>query len=394
MGNLEQDVLCDESIKPATYCRYVDAIYVVVRDEEQLLCLKHRMEQRSVLKFTYELNVERTIPFLDVLVENQDGNYVTKVYRKPTDKGQCLNARSECPSQYKTSVIRGAIRRAHRICSSWQLFDEELGRSKQILINNGYSNSEFDQEVGIFLQQIHRKDEKDKKSDEKKRIKVYYKNQMTDAYKVDERVLKDIIKRNTKCSQENIDLTLCIYYKNQKTSNLLMRNNLNPNKELKCTNVIYKFTCPHEDCLLRSNVTYVGNTATTFSRRLTMHLANGAIKHHMASEHNTILTRDQLTENTAIVKRVPDINRLQIAEAILIMITKPIINRQDTGLSGTLRLFSELHSRSTIHDQDLSAPSSVRNETQPENIFSQSAASNSRNLDTTRYTLRSQTRLH
>jgi hypothetical protein len=126
-----------------------------------------------------------------------------------------------------------------------------------------------------------------------------------------------------------------------------------------------------------------------------MHLASGAIKHHMTSEHNTLLTRDQLTKNTTIVKRVPDVNRLQIAEAVLIMTTKPVINRQDTGLSRTLTLFSEQqHSNSSIHEQDHSEHPRVLGLTQSENIFSQSAANRSRILDTARYTLRSGTRFN
>ena len=51
-----------------------------------------------------------------------------------------------------------------------------------------------------------------------------------------------------------------------------MKNNINKNSDLKTTNVIYEFTCPNEELMLRPNVNYIGNTITTLSRRLTMRL--------------------------------------------------------------------------------------------------------------------------
>ena len=56
------------------------------------------------------------IPFLDVDIKLQDGQCVTDVYRKTTNDGKLLNAKSECPDRYKSSVIVGGIRRVHEIC--------------------------------------------------------------------------------------------------------------------------------------------------------------------------------------------------------------------------------------------------------------------------------------
>ena len=107
---------------------------------------------------------------------------------------------------------------------------------------------------------------------------------------------------------------------------LLMKNNLNKNYDLKTTNVIYKFICPNEECSLRPNVNYIGNTITTLNRRLTMHLNNGAIKYHMATTHNSVLNRELLVDNTKIIKRNSDVNQLQISEAIIIKLTNPTMH--------------------------------------------------------------------
>jgi len=339
VGNLENKTLNENpSLKPEMYSRYVDDIFIVVNNEDQIKNLKSKLEQNSKLKFTYELNINNKLPFLDVLVDNNNESITTKVYRKPTDKGRCLNASSQCPERYKTSVIRYNIRRAHKLCSSWQSFHEEIQNSKQILINNGYSNTNFDEELNKYLEQQNKNRSE---TPCKTKISLYYQNQMNTGYKIDERILKNMIKKNVQCTNNDDQIELRIYYKNKKTSNLLMKNNLHSNTDLKSTNVIYKFTCPDRECLLSPCNKYIGLTTTTLSRRLTMHLYNGAIKKHLNDEHNTTVSRSILVDNTEIVNRVNDVNRLQLTEALLIKTTKPSINIQDTGFCRTLKLFSE-----------------------------------------------------
>ena len=99
---------------------------------------------------------------------------------------------------------------------------------------------------------------------------------------------------------------------------MLMRNNMSSKSDkLKCTNVVYQFSCPFEDCRLRG-INYIGVTTTSLSRRLTMHLQDGAPKQHMTQTHQTTLTRKLLTENTTIIKSQHNKARLLISEALLI----------------------------------------------------------------------------
>ena len=87
MAHVENLVLNDPEIAPATYVRYVDDVFVDVRGQAHLLSLIAQFEANSVLHFTYEMSINGTLPFLDVLVESRDGRYVTDVYRKPTNAG-------------------------------------------------------------------------------------------------------------------------------------------------------------------------------------------------------------------------------------------------------------------------------------------------------------------
>merc|ERR1712228_450412 len=117
--------------------RYVDDIFIQVNDIADIIQLKQIFEQQSVLKFTYELNTNNKLPFLDVNVTSTSNNgFKTTVYRKPTNIGTCLNANSESPDQYKSSVISNFIHRTYKITQNWSDFHLELQHIKQMLINN------------------------------------------------------------------------------------------------------------------------------------------------------------------------------------------------------------------------------------------------------------------
>ena len=83
---------------------------------------------------------------------------------------------------------------------------------------------------------------------------------------------------------------------------------------------------------------YIGFTRTTLSRRITMHLQNGALSSHATSSHGESVNREQIVSNIKIIRQEHDINRLMILEALYIKEFNPKINRQHTGKSRTLYL--------------------------------------------------------
>jgi len=82
----------------------------------------------------------------------------------------------------------------------------------------------------------------------------------------------------------------------------------------------------------------MGITTTSLSRRITMHLQNGAIKSHFQEHHNSQPTRECLVQNITILNRVKDKRRLTIAEALLIKENKPELNTQQTSSDRVLKL--------------------------------------------------------
>ena len=61
---------------------------------------------------------------------------------------------------------------------------------------------------------------------------------------------------------------------------------------------------------LTSHLSCIGMTTTTLSLRLTMHLASGGPKQHALTNHHMPLTREELVNNTKIIFRESNNNKL------------------------------------------------------------------------------------
>ena len=100
-------------------------------------------------------------------------------------------------------------------------------------------------------------------------------------------------------------------------------------------------------------------TTTDLSRRLTCHLNNGAPKTHMRDVHDQILSREDLVQNTVILKHCSDKQRWQIYETLYIYQIKPTINQQITGSYKSISI-----QRSTQYDTKY-RPQSTRTRAAP-----------------------------
>ena len=190
-----------------------------------------------------------------------------------------MNAVGNAPTKYKTSVIKGFLYRAKTLCSDRADMMLEIKRTKQILVNNGYSNSAIDKEIKTFLQNMNK--ERSRNQESGTTHTVYYRNFMNNQYKKGKEVLKEILHENVTFKNKDDKLKLIVYYKSTKTSNLVMKNNLAKKpRELMKTNVIYDYRCIKGGCehLPDRNATYTGLTTCTMSRRLAHHQQDGAIQ--------------------------------------------------------------------------------------------------------------------
>ena len=130
--------LFSQTQKPQTYFRNVDNTFSMFNHEAEadefltkLNCL------HPSLKFTFEKEKDKCLPFLDVNVERTDIGFETSVYRKPTFTGQYLRCEPFSPLKREINLISALVHRALMICTKRRL-NEEIERIKKILLGNGY----------------------------------------------------------------------------------------------------------------------------------------------------------------------------------------------------------------------------------------------------------------
>ena len=330
MCNLENKAFTELTTKPPIYCRYIDDCMLGINNINELHNLKSYFEENSILNFTYEIETNKKLAFLDVLLHRRNDHVDTTVFTKTTNTGECLNFQSLCPLKYKISVIKTFLHRSYAINSNWSLFHADLQRIRQILVNNGFPISMIDKQVAIFL---------DKKftpnlvqcSDN---ITLFYRNQYNSQANADEKYISTVIHKYLKPAQQHKKINVQIYYKNKKLKSLFITNK-HHNSDAG-DHVVYEYRCKESSC---NAATYIGYTTCSLAKRFYYHNQSGSIFHHNRRVHNCKPGSKQLRECTTILYRNSNKQDLLIAEALLIKENKPSLNEQDEGQQRILQIF-------------------------------------------------------
>ena len=170
----------------------------------------------------------------------------------------------------------------------------ELDFVTQQLVDNGYSNRDIQCVIKKTLDQWYNHENRPDDGRQKKKIKLYYRNFMHSNYKRDEAVLREIINNNVSATDPDSSMNLIIFYRNRKTSQLIMKNSPPTNSDpLKRHSVVYRILCPVNGC----NHSYIGMTTIKLSKRLTVHLQEGNFHQHYMRHHGA-LQRPLLLQST------------------------------------------------------------------------------------------------
>ena len=79
---------CPLEFKPVVYRRYVDDIFILCRSQEHISMFQDYLNAKHKnISFTSELEIDGKLPFLDILINREEGKFVTNVYRKATFTG-------------------------------------------------------------------------------------------------------------------------------------------------------------------------------------------------------------------------------------------------------------------------------------------------------------------
>ena len=184
----------------------------------------------------------------------------------------------------------------------------------------------------LTIQSISGSDRGQTPSDHRGVCEIFYLNQFSDNYKIDENALRKIIKNHV-CQIET-KIKLSIYYKSRKISNLIMKNNLSENRisHGDRSHVIYEFTCSLGECMSTKN-SYIGMTKCTLRERLSKHKQRGSIYNHLFTKHGCQLETNDLLDNTKILYSCKSGENIFTYEALHIKKLKPTLNTISNGFS-------------------------------------------------------------
>ena len=111
---------CLLEFKPVLYRRYVDECFLLFKYQSHVSNFFDNFNgKHNRIKFTFELEQNNCLSFLDVLVNKSDESFSTDTYRKPTFTGLGMKFHSFRFHILKINLIHCLIERAYNISSSF-----------------------------------------------------------------------------------------------------------------------------------------------------------------------------------------------------------------------------------------------------------------------------------
>ena len=283
MADFETNALANYPIKPHTYLRYLDDIFIIwphtlTTFNEFLASLNN---QESSIKFKATVSNESII-FLDTVIFKNPKDHsqlLSKVHFKPTDNHQLLHKKSFHPKHTFSGVVKSQITRFYRICSLESDFDTAWKTLYDSLARQGYARR--------FLRKI-----KTKTLDLLKRQYIPLPFHMQSTSNAGAKPCKG----SHRCLTCNL-ITPC---HNFESSNTELNYPINKPLDCSSSNLIYLFTCKF--CLDQ----YVGETERNLRDRVGGHrndfkrknMDNALFKHCMEKHFPFFLTNRTVTLET------------------------------------------------------------------------------------------------
>src|SRR5580765_437176 len=241
MDDLETHCLSLLSFNVPTYYRYVDDIFTIVprtKVDEMKLTFSNYHQR---LTFTYEIESDSCISFLDTTVIRSDGRLVTNWYRKPTCSNRYINFHSNHPFKYKMNTIYNLVDRAI-LLSDVRFHCKNIDIVKQILSNNCFPTQTINRYVHKRLNFLKHRDNRNMNTEGDNSDTLFYVSLPFVEGLSDEinRVLKNI--------------GLNVVYNVPKKLNTLIKRGKDRLPINNRTEVVYKLDC--KNC----NASYIGQT--------------------------------------------------------------------------------------------------------------------------------------
>ena len=311
MDDLESYCLRQLDFEPSCYFRYVDDIFSIIPKGkmEDMLMIFNGFHNR--LKFTFELENNCSLSFLDTNVIRIDGRLTTNWFRKPTFSGRYINFLSNHPMRYKLSVITSLVDRAILLADP-MFHEENINIIRGILRNNCYPLTVINNNINKRLRAIkfggNCSSLNHNKFDARRCMVLPY--------------IRDLSENITRCINKNgVD----VLYTVPKKLDTLIKRGKDRIDNLKRTDVVYKIECANCDS------TYIGQTKRHLETRIKEHRNNikkDTTMHSVVSLHRTCNDHEFRWDSPVILHQEKQTRKREIAEMFYIKRQRKSINLQ------------------------------------------------------------------
>ena len=339
LSKIEEKISLYDGIKPKIYKRYVDDIFLLFDNKEQVEPFLNYMNSlHSNIKFTVEYENNNVLPFLDLLIERVKNNHFeTGIYRKKTDTGLYTTPNSFCEPKYKRNMIKGLIYRSWTLSSTYAKCNESIDKLMNLLHKNGYSKSIVEKLTRETVDKLI-KSENEKsntinsdKNKNKNEINNYRDNigfVLTVPYSEGFRKFKNSILKH----DENNLLNLKIVSRSCKIGSLFSSKSITPTGL--CSNLVYQYKCNGCDAI------YIGETCRHLCKRIQEHNRRESDSNIAQHKKNCSNSKVDVSNFKILCSQFDNYWERVMCEALLIKSFDPKINVQTPSSSTLLKVFS------------------------------------------------------
>ncbi|CAF1533511.1 unnamed protein product [Didymodactylos carnosus] len=120
--------------------RYIDDTFMTWNKSEDRLrqFLADANTWHPNIKLGYTIG--KSLPFLDVLLTNDNGQLFTSIFHKPAAEPYVIPFISDHPRHVFNNIVKTSLQRAIRYSSTFETFNYERRQIKLTLLYNGYGS--------------------------------------------------------------------------------------------------------------------------------------------------------------------------------------------------------------------------------------------------------------
>ena len=134
----EEQLIEHQQLHKELYLRYIDDVFMTTNlPLNQIYTLLDQANNKDP-NISITLSVAARLDYLDVNVNNKQGQLQTTVFHKSAAEPYVVPFRSDHPRHVHRNIIRGALYRAVRVCSNVNDFNVERLNIEMTLLLNGY----------------------------------------------------------------------------------------------------------------------------------------------------------------------------------------------------------------------------------------------------------------